>query len=70
MELNLSNNDQNSIVEKVSKKDIKKEQAQISLEENNSINNLIKVASKLSLEDLKRAVAFVNKKIELLRNKK
>ena len=70
MELNLSNNDQNSIVEKVSKKNIKKEQAQISLEENNSINNLIKVASKLSLEDLKRAVAFVNKKIELLRNKK
>lgn len=58
------------IVEKVSVKQLKQEQNKLDLEENTPINNLIKSMMALEGEDLDKAIAFVEKKIEILKKLK
>lgn len=57
-------------VEKVSVKQLKQEQSKLDLEENTPINNLIKSMMALKGEDLDKAIAFVEKKIEILKKLK
>ncbi len=58
------------VVEKVSLKDLKDEKEKIDFEENTPVNNFIKTAMALNDEDLDKAIAFVNKKLEIFKNKK
>lgn len=58
------------VIEKVSLKNIETERNDIELEADDPINNLIKAALELDEEDLKKAIAFINKKLEILKNKK
>lgn len=55
------------VVEKVSLKEIKQDQNSIDLEEDTPMNNLIKSMMALKGEDLDKAIAFVNKKLEILK---
>ena len=70
MENELINNEPAPVVEKVSIKDLKEEKAKIDFEQDTPVNNFVKTAMALSDEDLDNALAFVNKKLEILRNKK
>lgn len=70
MENELINNEPAPTVEKVSVKDLKNEKSKIELEQNTPVNNFVKAAMALSDEDLDKAIAFVNKKLEILKNKK
>jgi len=70
MENELINNEPAPTVEKVSIKDLKDEKSKIELEQDTPVNNFVKTAMALSDEDLDKALAFVNKKLKLLKNKK
>ena len=71
MENNMLENEQPAaVVEKISIKDINAEKNKIELEENTPVNNFIRAAMALSDEDLDKAIAFVNKKLEKLKNLK
>ena len=58
------------VIEKVSLKNIETERNDIELEADDPINNLIKAALELDEEYLKKAIAFIDKKLEILKNKK
>ena len=58
------------VIEKVSLKNIETERNDIELEADDPINNLIKAALELDEEDLKKAIAFIDKKLGILKNKK
>lgn len=58
------------VIEKVSLKEISQEQDVIDLEEDTPINNLIKSMMALEGKDLDRAIAFVEKKLEILKKLK
>lgn len=55
------------VVEKVAKQTLKSEQNKIDIENNKVINDFINTVWALSDEDLDKALAFVNKKLELLK---
>lgn len=58
------------VIEKVSLKELNQEQNALNLEEDTPINNLIKSMMALEGEDLDKAIAFVEKKLEILRKLK
>ena len=70
MENELINNEPAPAVEKVSVKDLKNEKSKIEFEQDTPVNNFVKAAMALSDEDLDKAIAFVNRKLEILKNKK
>ena len=59
-----------SSVEKVSKSDLKTEHNKMNLEENTPVNNFVNAVNSLSDKDLDKALAFINKKLEILKKKK
>ena len=58
------------IIEKVSTTDLNQERVKLDLEEDNVVNNLIKSMLALNKEELKKAIAYVEKKIAILDNLK
>lgn len=58
------------VIEKVSLEEINHEQDVLDLEEDTPINNLIKSMMALEGKDLDRAIAFVEKKLEILKKLK
>ena len=56
------------VIEKVSIKDLDEERLNLDLEEDNLVNNLIKSMLALNEEDTKKAIEYLNKKIEILKN--
>lgn len=71
MENNIVNGEQPvSSVEKISKIDLKTEQNKMSLEENTPVNNFINTVMSLNDKELDKAIAFINKKLEILKKKK
>lgn len=55
------------VIEKVNLNEINQEQNLLDLEEDTPINNLIKSMMALKGKDLDRAIAFVEKKLEILK---
>lgn len=71
MENNIVNGEQPvSSVEKISKTDLKTEQNKMSLEENTPVNNFINTVMSLNDKELDKAIAFINKKLEILKKNK
>lgn len=64
---NLSIEQPAPVVEKVAKQTLKSEKNKIDIENNKVINDFINTVWALSDEDLDKALAFVNKKLELLK---
>jgi hypothetical protein len=56
------------VIEKVSIEDLDEERLNLDLEEDNLVNNLIKSMLALNEEDTKKAIEYLNKKIEILKN--
>ena len=71
MENNLNDNPV-SVVEKVSMQQIKQVQSELKSSENKTISNLIEAACALNDEEIDKAIAFLDKKLEMLKklNKK
>lgn len=66
---NLINSEQPApVVEKVSLKEIEEEKNQLSPEEKKVVDRLINATLALKGESLDKAIAFVNKKLEILKN--
>lgn len=57
-------------IEKVSVAELRQEQSNLDLEADTPINNLIKSMLALEGEDLDKALVFVKKKLEILKNRK
>lgn len=57
-------------IEKINLKELKHEQDLLNLDEDTPINNLIKSMMNLRGEELDKAIAFVNKKLEILKKLK
>ena len=55
------------VIEKVSLEDLDQERVMLDLEENNLVNNLIKSMLALNDEELKKAINYLDKKIEILK---
>lgn len=70
MENELLNNEPAPVVEKVTIKDVKQEKEKIDFEEDTPVNNFVKAAMALNDKELDKAIAFINKKLEILKNKK
>ena len=66
---NLNNENAAPVVEKISKKTLKAEKTQMSIENNALLNNLLNTINALSDEDLDKTLAFVNKKVDLIKKK-
>ena len=64
------NNQPTPIVEKVAKKVLKKEKNKIDIQNNKVVNEFINTVMALSDDDLEKALAFVNKKVEMLKKLK
>ena len=58
------------VIEKVSIKDLDQERLNLDLEDDNLVNNLIKSMLALNEEELKKAIDYLDKKIEILKNLK
>jgi len=56
------------VIEKVSIKDLDQERLNLDLEDDNRVNNLIKSMLALNEEELKKAIEYLDKKIEILKN--
>ena len=69
MENELLNNEPAPAVEKVTLKDVKEEKEKIDFEEDTPVNNFVKAAMALNDKELDKAIAFINKKLEKLKNK-
>lgn len=70
MENELLNGEPAPVVEKVTLKDVRNEKEKIDFEEDTPVNNFIKAAMALNDKELDKAIAFINKKLEILKNKK
>lgn len=70
MENELLNNEPAPVVEKVTIKDVKVEKEKIDFEEDTPANNFVRAAMALNDKELDKAIAFINKKLEILKNKK
>lgn len=55
------------VIEKISLMDLNQERVMLDLEENNLVNNLIKSMLALNDEELKKAINYLDKKIEILK---
>ena len=69
MENELLNNEPAPVVEKVTIKDVKEEKEKIDFNEDTPVNNFVKAAMALNDKELDKAIAFINKKLEKLKNK-
>lgn len=58
------------VIEKVSLQEIEKEQHKLSPEEQQLADKLAKSVLNMNEQELKKAIAFVKKKIEILKNMK
>ena len=58
------------VIEKVSLEDLGQERLNLDLEDDNLVNNLIKSMLALNEEELKKAIDYLDKKIEILKNLK
>ena len=67
---NLNKEQPAPVVEKVTKKVLKKEKNKIDIETDKVVSNFINTIMTLSDEDLDKALAFVNKKIEIFKKMK
>lgn len=68
MEENLINkNEPTPVVEKVSIKTVRQEKASVEAENNEVINNLVNSALSMNEEEIQKAIAFVQKKIDILK---
>lgn len=68
MEENLiNNNEPTPVVEKVSIKTVRQEKASVEAENNEVINNLVNSALSMNEEEIQKAIAFVQKKIDILK---
>ena len=56
------------VIEKVSLEDLDQERINLDLEDDNLVNNLIKSMLALNEEELKKAIDYLDKKIEILKN--
>lgn len=56
------------VIEKVSIKDLDQERLNLDLEDDNLVNNLIKSMLALNEEELRKAIDYLDKKIEILKN--
>lgn len=65
---NLIVNQPAPVVEKVAKNVLKTEKTKLEIENNKVVNDFINTVMALSDEDLEKALAFVNKKVEMLKN--
>lgn len=63
-------NNPNTSVSKISKKDLKQEKAIVESENDTLMNDLIEAALALSIEDIRKAIAFIRKKREILKKVK
>lgn len=68
--IELNNEQPAPTIEKISTKEIKNEQVKLDLEEDTPINNLIKSMIALEGEDLDKAIALVEKKLDILKKLK
>lgn len=66
----LENEQQTPVIEKVSLKNIEAERAELEMDEDNPFDRFIETSLKLNDEDLDKAIAFLKKKLEILKNKK
>ena len=68
MEENLINNNEPApVVEKVSLKEVKQEKDIAKAEDDEIVNNLINSALALNEQEIQMAIAFLDKKIEILK---
>lgn len=58
------------VIEKVAKSDLKQERNKLDLENDSVASELINSMLALNEEELDKAIAFVKKKLEILKNKK
>ena len=70
MENNNLNNETAPVVEKVSLKTVKQEKAQASIEENEVLNKLVNSALAMTDEERLKAIAFLDKKLQILKKLK
>ena len=70
MENELLNDEPAPVVEKVTIKDVKEEKEKIDFEEDTPANNFVRAAMALNDKELDKAITFINKKLEILKNKK
>ena len=70
MENNNLNNETAPVVEKVSLKQVKQEKAQASIEENEVLNKLVNSALAMTDEERLKAIAFLDKKLQILKKLK
>lgn len=66
----LENEQQTPVIEKVSLKNIEAERAELEMDEDNPFDRFIETSLKLNDEDLDKAIAFLKKKLEIIKNKK
>lgn len=66
----LENEQQTPVIEKVSLKNIEAERAELEMDEDNPFDRFIETSLKLNDEDLDKAIAFLKKKLEILKNRK
>lgn len=67
---NMNNEQPAPVVEKVSLKEIQQEKTKVNLDEDTPFNRLLKAAMALEGDDIKKAQAYLEKKIEKLKNLK
>ena len=70
METNNLNNETAPVVEKVSLKQVKQEKAQASIEENEILNKLVNSALAMTNEERLKAIAFLDRKLQILKKLK
>jgi hypothetical protein len=70
METNNLNNETAPVVEKVSLKTVKQEKAQASIEENEILSKLVSSALAMTDEERLKAIAFLDKKLQILKKLK
>lgn len=68
--IELDNGQPAPTIEKISTKEIRNEQVKLDLEEDTPINSLIKSIMALEGEDLDKAIALVERKLEILKKLK
>lgn len=70
METNNLNNETAPVVEKVSLKQVKQEKAQASIEENEVLSKLVNSALAMTDEERLKAIAFLDRKLQILKKLK
>ena len=66
----LDNNEESPVVEKVSLNDINQEKMNQDAEENSAVNNLYNAMMALNEEEIKKAIAYVKSRLDILNKHK